>query len=302
MLNAVILATAGFDHKIRFWEPPSGACSRTVRYADSQVNCLRITPDKQYLAAAGNPHVRLFEVSVPNPNAVVAYDGHTSNVSDLGFQKDGKWMYTGSEDGTIKIWDVRAPVCQRNYENKAKVHSVALHPNQAELISGDQLGKVKVWDLTASKCRDVAVDSQDNSIQSITVATDASYVVAASSKGRVFVLNPGPANYKLTKQFQAHEGYLLKTVLSPNVAHLVTTGSDKSAKVWEVGNDWKLLHTLQQHQRWVWDAVFSADSSYLVTASSDHTAKLWEVSSGEVLRNYIGHGNSLTCVALNDSK
>jgi WD40 repeat protein len=45
--NSVILATAGYDHKINFWEPPSGVCSRTLRYSDSQVNCLRITPDKQ---------------------------------------------------------------------------------------------------------------------------------------------------------------------------------------------------------------------------------------------------------------
>jgi G protein beta subunit-like protein len=26
-----------------------------------QVNCLEITPDKKYLAAAGNPHVRIFD-------------------------------------------------------------------------------------------------------------------------------------------------------------------------------------------------------------------------------------------------
>jgi hypothetical protein len=35
-----------------------------------QVNCLQITPDKQFIAAAGNPHIRLFEVAgnaSPNP-------------------------------------------------------------------------------------------------------------------------------------------------------------------------------------------------------------------------------------------
>lgn len=40
---SVILATAGHDDKIRFWEAPSGVCSRILRYADSQVNCLEIT-------------------------------------------------------------------------------------------------------------------------------------------------------------------------------------------------------------------------------------------------------------------
>jgi hypothetical protein len=33
---SVILATAGYDHKIRFWEAPSGICSRYLKYPDSQ--------------------------------------------------------------------------------------------------------------------------------------------------------------------------------------------------------------------------------------------------------------------------
>jgi WD40 repeat protein len=43
---SVILATAGFDHRIRFWEAPSGICQRILKYPDSQVNKLEITPDK----------------------------------------------------------------------------------------------------------------------------------------------------------------------------------------------------------------------------------------------------------------
>ncbi len=49
-----------------------------------QVNCLKITPDKQFLAAAGNPHVRLFEINSQNSSALVSYNGHSSNVTDVG--------------------------------------------------------------------------------------------------------------------------------------------------------------------------------------------------------------------------
>ena len=61
-MSSVVLATAGYDHTIRFWEATSGICYRTLQYADSQVNKLEITADKQLLAAAGNPHIRIFEV------------------------------------------------------------------------------------------------------------------------------------------------------------------------------------------------------------------------------------------------
>lgn len=36
-----------------------------------------------------------------------SFDSHTNNVMAVGFQCDGKWMYSGSEDGTVKIWDMR---------------------------------------------------------------------------------------------------------------------------------------------------------------------------------------------------
>ncbi len=70
----VILATASYDHTIRFWEAPTGIPTRTIQYPDSQVNRITITPDKMYLAAAGNPHVRFFDIGANNPSPVSAFE------------------------------------------------------------------------------------------------------------------------------------------------------------------------------------------------------------------------------------
>lgn len=102
-----------------------------VRASSQQVNCLDITPDKQYLAAGGNQHIRLFEVNSKLPTPVATFDGHTGNVTAVGFQRDRKWMFSGSEDGTVKIWDTRAGGgYQRDYQSKAPINTVVLHPNQ----------------------------------------------------------------------------------------------------------------------------------------------------------------------------
>uniref|UniRef100_A0A8C2WYG2 Target of rapamycin complex subunit lst8 n=1 Tax=Cyclopterus lumpus TaxID=8103 RepID=A0A8C2WYG2_CYCLU len=51
--DPVILATAGYDHTVRFWQAHSGICTRTVQHQDSQVNSLEVTPDRSMIAAAG---------------------------------------------------------------------------------------------------------------------------------------------------------------------------------------------------------------------------------------------------------
>jgi G protein beta subunit-like protein len=137
-----------------------------------------------------------------------------------------------------------------------------------------------------------------------------------------------PVQWTMENSFTAHNEYLLKCVISPDMATLATTSADHSIKLWQLkqgmsssggsrtedgsapmstGSDKggeqgvPLVKCLAHHQRWVWDAVFSADSSYMVSASSDQSAKLWDLRSGDVIRNYLGHNLAVTCVALNDS-
>lgn len=301
MGGSVILATAGYDHTIRFWEAPTGLCHRTIQYPDSQVNQLCITPDKQFLAAAGNPHVRLFEINSSSNQPVTSFDGHTHNVTSVGFQKDRKWMYSGSEDGTVKIWDIRAPGYQRDYQSKAAINCVALHPNQGEIISGDEDGNIRVWDLTANQCTYELVPDGKTAIRSIVVASDASMVLACTNRGTCFVWKLGKGNFEALHKIDAHNTYCLKCLLSPDVKYLATTSADKTIKIWNVAQNFRLDKVLRGHQAWVWDCRFSADSAYLVSASSDKTAKLWDLRSGDTILDYKGSNKALTCVALNDS-
>eukprot|EP00824_Muranothrix_gubernata_P017398 TRINITY_DN35669_c0_g1_i1.p1 TRINITY_DN35669_c0_g1~~TRINITY_DN35669_c0_g1_i1.p1 ORF type:complete len:308 (-),score=62.25 TRINITY_DN35669_c0_g1_i1:10-933(-) len=301
----VILPTAGYDHTIRFWEAASGKCYRTLQYPDSQINALAVTPDKQFLGVAGYPNVKLYEVTTANPNPVTNFAGHSANVTSIGFQKDGKWMYTASEDGTVKIWDMRAPGCQRDFECHAPVNTVALHPNQGELISGDQNGGIRVWDLTANRCTHSLTPDPDVAMRSVAIASDASIVVAASNTGKCHVWRLAKREDMSTAiepftTFNAHQTFILKCLISPDVRYIATCSADHTINMWDA-EDFTLDQTLQGHQRWVWDGVFSADSAYLVTASSDHTARLWDLSTGESIRVYTGHHKAVVAVALNDN-
>ncbi|CAA6654974.1 unnamed protein product [Spirodela intermedia] len=301
------LVTAAYDHIIRFWETKSGRCYRTIQYPDSHINRLEITPDRKYLAAAGNPHIRLFDVNSSRAEPVFSFESHAGNVMAVGFESNGNWMYSGSEDGTIKIWDLRAPGCQREYESRAAVNTVVLHPNEKEIISGDQNGNIRVWDLTANSCSCELVPEVDTAIRSLSMMWDGSLVVAANNNGTCYVwrLLRGTqimSYFEPLHKLQAHGGYILKCLLSPELCdpqrYLATASADCTVKIWNV-DGFALERTLVGHQRWVWDCAFTADGSGLITASSDATARMWSIATGEPTKVFQGQKPTICC-ALGD--
>ena len=171
----VILATAGYDHKIRYWDANSGACTRTTKFEESQVNALQISRNKYYLAVAGNPNIHLYDVNSTSDTPVISFEGHTNNVTAVGFQQDTQWLYSCSEDSTIRIWDLRAAEAQRTYECQGAVHTVALHPNQTSLISGDQTGAVKTWDILGGRQQRAEVQAE-GAVRSLSVVRVLFYI------------------------------------------------------------------------------------------------------------------------------
>ncbi|KAI5698838.1 hypothetical protein M8J75_012584 [Diaphorina citri] len=328
-MDSVILATGGYDHTIKLWQAASGICTRTMQHADSQVNALRITPDKQLLASAGYQHIRMYDFGSNNPNPVINCEGVSKNVVEVGFQEDGKWMFTGGEDCRARIWDLRSRStlqCTRIFQVSAPVTCVCLHPNQGELIVGDQSGVVHIWDLRTDHNEQlVPAGNNDSSIQSLHVDSQSQRLAAVNSLGTCYVWQlsdpsradpnaaevisetppPSPSPPRCTKatpthKMAAHRAYGLHCVFSPDCRLLATTSADQTARIWNT-EDFSLVRELgTANQRWVWDAAFTLDSKFLLTASSDGVARLWNIETGEVDKEYSGHQKAITSLAFCD--
>lgn len=49
----------------------------------------------------------MYDLLSTNSNPVFNYESVSKNVTGVGFQVEGKWMFTGSEDACTRIWDLR---------------------------------------------------------------------------------------------------------------------------------------------------------------------------------------------------
>lgn len=195
------------------------------------MNALAITPDRQIVASAGYQHIRFYEIHSPNANPIMTYDGATKNVTAVGFQADGRWMFTGGEDATARIWDLRTKnlQCQRLFQSPSAVNAVVLHPNQVELFIANQSGYVYVWDVRSNNYEQL-LGENDAAIQCVAVDESATQLAATSSVGTCYIwtLSGGRAPDEPTiirersekPSFSAHKRYALKCAFSPDSTYV----------------------------------------------------------------------------------
>jgi G protein beta subunit-like protein len=334
--NQVIFATAGYDYTIRFWEAHSGICYKVLSHNVSQVNCMAIYPSKKLLATGGFQNVSVYETMSTNQHAIYNVEGTVKNTIGIGFSENGSWMYTGGEDKSVKLWDMKELFRSKHIKCiNALAHShpitcVALHPNQVDFMIGDEAGNLLRWDIRSNQ-PSVVLNANSGSIpqisplsptksaiRSISINQEGNMMAIGNNEGTCWVwsLTGGfgsiPLQLGREDQIQPHRRYALKVLFSPDSTLLATSSADGTAKIWRtvdfgLESECKVYgggrsNGNSRHATWVWDMAFTCDSEYLLTASSDKLARLWSVKTGEVRKEYVGHQKPVVCLAYSDAK
>jgi WD40 repeat protein len=121
-----LLATGGEGNTVKMWEVPSAKPEGVVqtgrevrpplRGHSKEVYAVAFSPavERPWVASGGaDGKVKIWEVPSAKPEGVGRSEGpvrtlrgHTGIVSGLAFSPDGKRLYSGSRDKTVKVWDL----------------------------------------------------------------------------------------------------------------------------------------------------------------------------------------------------
>lgn len=188
---------ASSDNKIRIWDLDMNKLIGIID-SSSHVNCLQFTPNSERIVAGcGDNSIRIWDVKTKKAlgllkghlndvNAIVVtsdglriitgssdesiiiwdalrrnkireLEGHDDIITSLVITNEDH-LISGSEDSTIKIWDLNIEVSYYKVKltnNLGKIYSLSLSPDHKNLFSFSDNNTIMIWDLKELSIRNV---------------------------------------------------------------------------------------------------------------------------------------------------
>ncbi len=241
--------------------------------------------------------------SMPRLYATRTFSGHTDMVESVAFSPDGKFVLTGSVDGTAKLWDAATGAEVRTFSGHAgPVESVAFSPDGKFVLTGSSDQTAKLWD-SASGVQ-VRTFSDPTSIVRTSVEKKRScHSVAFSPDGMTVLTGSDDGVAKLwevatsvvVRSFIGHTNIVRSVAFSPDGKFVLTGGLDATARLWDAASGEELRSFVLSG--WVLSVAFSSDGKYVLTGGTNDDPTLWDAETGEVVRTFIGDAKGAVSVA-----
>lgn len=290
-----IVALATNSPLIRVYNTSSLDARLLPSHADT-VLCLDASPDGTVLASASkDKSARLWMLSSADPTSemdwscVAVAEGHAESVGALALSRKDtpspRFMFTGSQDRTVKMWDI-SDIKSASKEPEKLKSFLTLKVHDKDINSLDVAPNDKL----------LATGSQDKTANIYEIE----FVAGAKSKGSL----------KLLGTCKGHKRGVWCVKFSRTERFVATASGDKSIKLWSL-NDFSclkvsrlqlsfhieqlsrfcpaLFQTFEGHTNTVLRVDFIAQGQQLVSTASDGLIKVWAIKDEECVISLDNH-------------
>ncbi len=225
---------------------------------------------------------------------LVVQTGHVSFVNSVAFSPDGKTLASGSEDNTIKLWNVESGKQIKSLEGHASaVNSVVFSPDGKTLASGSGDTTIKLWNAeTGQQIKSIEV--LNFTVKSVAFSPDGK-TLALCSDGNTFIRLWNVENGQQTNTLKGHTGSVESVVFSPDGKTLASGSYDHTVKLWNVESG-QMIKSFEGHTERILSVAFSPDGKTLASGSWDTKIKLWNIESGQEIESLKGNANQVYSV------
>jgi WD40 repeat protein/serine/threonine protein kinase len=149
-LDGTRLVSGHLDGTVNLWEMPGGNNIRSIHPGSGGITAVVFSPDGKRLASGSFQNAVTQVWDTAEGKEVLAL--HGVSASSLAFSPDGRFLTTGSQDGTVKVWDARAGQgALRLHGHRQLVGAVAFQPGGRHLATVANDGLLKIWNAVSGE-------------------------------------------------------------------------------------------------------------------------------------------------------
>jgi WD40 repeat protein len=234
----------GTNHgELHQWDVQKKQVIYTFPAGKEELQAIVVTPNGQQVIAAGfDGQIKGWQLYPKQ--IVLGFNGHTSHRSHgaiihcLALSDDGKWLFSGDNDGTVKQWSVRGSKWEQMFTgHQGAVTALAWLRDNQTLISTSNDHTVRLWDRTGKA---MVLEAHATSISALGLNEDQTHLITVSADGMMVIWDLS------TRTIQHHwqTGHRAITSLAMHpTAPLVAIANHQSTQLWHWQRG-ELIHKL----------------------------------------------------------